>query len=130
MSLLERMCSHQAASGSGMLQRVHTVPQLCPHALPQLRTRRCNRVVGHKSASSDEITPSASIPVAKQPATQQRIEDLDVKTRYIAETLLPTRHGKFRLRGYKHSVRAEASSMGCARHDHLLKLLLSLPSPV
>ena len=31
-------------------------------------------------------------------------EDL-VKTRFIAETLLPTRHGKFRLRGYKHSVR-------------------------
>jgi hypothetical protein len=32
-------------------------------------------------------------------------EDL-VKTRYIAETLLPTRHGNFRLRGYKHSVSA------------------------
>lgn len=28
-----------------------------------------------------------------------------VKTRFIAETLLPTRHGRFRLRGYKHSVR-------------------------
>lgn len=25
-------------------------------------------------------------------------------TRFIAETLLPTRHGNFRLRGYKHSV--------------------------
>lgn len=25
-------------------------------------------------------------------------------TKFIAETLLPTRHGKFRLRGYKHSI--------------------------
>jgi hypothetical protein len=24
---------------------------------------------------------------------------------HIAETMLPTRHGNFRLRGYKHSVR-------------------------
>jgi hypothetical protein len=56
------------------------------------------------SRSNDECTPSASLPVVVEPATQQRIEDLNVKTRYIAETLLPTRHGKFRLRGYKHSV--------------------------
>ncbi|KAF8069623.1 ribBA [Scenedesmus sp. PABB004] len=30
--------------------------------------------------------------------------DAAVKTRFIAETLLPTRHGAFRLRGYKHSL--------------------------
>jgi hypothetical protein len=35
------------------------------------------------------------------------IQEELVKTRFIAETLLPTRHGKFRLRGYKHSVRQE-----------------------
>jgi hypothetical protein len=28
-----------------------------------------------------------------------------VRTVFIAETQLPTRHGSFRLRGYKHSVR-------------------------
>jgi hypothetical protein len=32
---------------------------------------------------------------------------VNVKTRFIAETLLPTRYGKFRLRGYKHSVRGQ-----------------------
>lgn len=32
------------------------------------------------------------------------IDESKVKTVFIAETLLPTRQGKFRLRGYKHSV--------------------------
>jgi hypothetical protein len=31
-----------------------------------------------------------------------------VRTVQIAETMLPTRHGNFRLRGYKHSVRQKA----------------------
>lgn len=50
---------------------------------------------------------------------QQRIEELDVKTRYIAETLLPTRHGNFRLRGYKHSVRPLAQEGGRVLIDQL-----------
>jgi len=29
---------------------------------------------------------------------------MQVRTVHIAETMLPTRHGNFRLRGYKHSV--------------------------
>ncbi|MEW5304746.1 MAG: hypothetical protein WDW36_007337 [Sanguina aurantia] len=37
------------------------------------------------------------------PATSS-IDDSLVLTKFIAETLLPTRHGIFRLRGYKHSV--------------------------
>jgi hypothetical protein len=43
------------------------------------------------------------------------IDESQVVTRFIAETLLPTRHGKFRLRGYKHSVsmRAFASPSKC-----------------
>jgi hypothetical protein len=32
------------------------------------------------------------------------IDESKIITRFIAETLLPTRHGKFRVRGYKHSV--------------------------
>ncbi|KAI8466855.1 MAG: GTP cyclohydrolase II-domain-containing protein [Monoraphidium minutum] len=32
------------------------------------------------------------------------IHEALVRTVYIAETLLPTRHGNFRLRGYKHSI--------------------------
>lgn len=35
------------------------------------------------------------------------IDETKVVTKFIAETLLPTRHGRFRLRGYKHSVRAQ-----------------------
>jgi hypothetical protein len=54
--------------------------------------------------------------VAGEAPGQQRIaEDLSVKTRYIAETLLPTRHGKFRLRGYKHSVRLRQPRDPCSR---------------
>jgi hypothetical protein len=40
-------------------------------------------------------------------AAAQHVSDIDeslVQTRFIAETLLPTKYGKFRLRGYKHSV--------------------------
>lgn len=32
------------------------------------------------------------------------IDPTKVITKFVAETLLPTRHGKFRLRGYKHSI--------------------------
>lgn len=107
MSLLERISSHQAASGSGLLQlqRSHVCWQgVCGPVRPP---RQCSRVVVHSSTKSEECTPSSSAPVAVETAKQtQRIEqDSRVKTRYIAETLLPTRHGKFRLRGYKHSVR-------------------------
>eukprot|EP00775_Hariotina_reticulata_P012739 gene12739-12868_t len=66
---------------------------------------RCDSV---SSETANAVTDSTSI---GQQATGDPIrkdyhpvpEEL-VKTRYIAETLLPTRHGKFRLRGYKHSL--------------------------
>jgi hypothetical protein len=38
------------------------------------------------------------------PACPPRAPAPQVRTVYIAETMLPTKHGKFRLRGYKHSV--------------------------
>ncbi|WIA29997.1 hypothetical protein OEZ86_000095 [Tetradesmus obliquus] len=50
---------------------------------------------------SDQAGISASSAGASKSAPIR--EDL-VKTRFIAETLLPTRHGNFRLRGYKHSL--------------------------
>eukprot|EP00798_Chlamydomonas_sp_ICE-L_P032131 gene32131-16654_t len=37
-------------------------------------------------------------------ATAVNIDPSIVITKFIAETLLPTRHGRFRLRGYKHSI--------------------------
>lgn len=35
---------------------------------------------------------------------QRPIHEALVRTVYVAETLLPTKHGKLRLRGYKHSI--------------------------
>lgn len=37
---------------------------------------------------------------------------------YIAETLLPTRQGKYRLRGYKHSVRATGAAAAARQREH------------
>lgn len=119
MSLLERISSHSTASGSGLLH--HSRPSLVLQSVcgPVLRPRQCSRVLVHSSSRSDECTPSTSAPVAVEAAAQQRIEDHRVKTRYIAETLLPTRHGKFRLRGYKHSVRLNPAPVLCTGRDCL-----------
>ncbi|EFJ51564.1 hypothetical protein VOLCADRAFT_116428, partial [Volvox carteri f. nagariensis] len=38
------------------------------------------------------------------PTGNVSVDEDQVITTFIAETLLPTRHGKFRLRGYKHSI--------------------------
>lgn len=45
-------------------------------------------------------------PCMETEAGLKEVELLERKivTKFIAETLLPTRHGKFRVRGYKHSV--------------------------
>lgn len=116
MSLLERISSHRAASASGLLQHSqrHSVQQGV--RCPVQPARQCSRVVVHSSRRSDESSPHSAAPVAGEGPGQQRIaEDLSVKTRYIAETLLPTRHGKFRLRGYKHSVRLRQPRGPCSR---------------
>lgn len=34
-------------------------------------------------------------------------DEKSVWTEFVAETLLPTNHGKFRLRGYRHTVRGQ-----------------------
>jgi len=52
--------------------------------------------------------PAAHTPIGCTPcmdgAMAVLIEEGKVITKFIAETLLPTRHGKFRVRGYKHSI--------------------------
>lgn len=105
MSILERLSSHQTASGSGLLrhQQRPALPSVCGTALPRAHRRR---VIRSNCSSSSELQTSSNASLPAEAATPQRTEDhtSDVKTRYIAETLLPTRHGKFRLRGYKHSV--------------------------
>jgi hypothetical protein len=104
--LCERTCTHGAATSS------FTYPACspCRHSkrvqrarlvLVRSERRESEPVSGVlKAVMSDEAGISASASASKSAPIR---EDL-VKTRYIAETLLPTRHGNFRLRGYKHSV--------------------------
>lgn len=42
-----------------------------------------------------------------------------VLTKFVAETLLPTKYGKFRLRGYKHSVRLGRQAGSTCRRAYL-----------
>lgn len=56
----------------------------------------------NNSSSSEAFSTPLTL-VNGWPATSS-IDDSLVRTKFIAETLLPTRHGIFRLRGYKHSV--------------------------
>jgi hypothetical protein len=72
-----------------------------------LRHRR--RQQSHLVCSSIQYEPSTSESTTTTSDHIQRVEytpidETRVKTVFIAETLLPTRSGKFRLRGYKHSV--------------------------
>lgn len=74
------------------------------------------RSVHVNSKERDIVVPAASIEL--QAPTQPSINchtlvddslavDIDegkIITRFVAETLLPTKHGRFRLRGYKHSA--------------------------
>jgi hypothetical protein len=68
---------------------------------------RCDSL---SSETANAVTDSPSIgqQTEEEPIRKDHhpVPEELVKTRYIAETLLPTRHGKFRLRGYKHSVSA------------------------
>jgi GTP cyclohydrolase II len=51
-----------------------------------------------RTTTADASTTAACLAAASS------VDESLVKTRFIAETLLPTRHGAFRLRGYKHTV--------------------------
>ncbi|PNW78519.1 hypothetical protein CHLRE_09g393900v5 [Chlamydomonas reinhardtii] len=107
MASLERVASHRAASCSqiispvrfGRWQSVVHVSRLDRRvALP-------SRVL--VSAAAADV-PQQGAPITSStpyvPTAHQSIDEDNVLTSFIAETLLPTRHGKFRLRGYKHST--------------------------
>jgi hypothetical protein len=116
MSLFaDRICSHGAATSSCA---TYAACSPCRHSK---RVQRARLVLARserrelepssgalKALVSDEAGISASTAGASKSAPIR--EDL-VKTRYIAETLLPTRHGNFRLRGYKHSVSCSVASV-------------------
>jgi hypothetical protein len=49
----------------------------------------------------------------RQTHTQHEEDQPGVWTKFVAETLLPTKLGKFRLRGYRHTVRPDTCSCTC-----------------
>lgn len=108
MSLcVERIHSHAAASCSTQLcQQPHSLRGYVATQARHFAARR-GVVVRSERDVDNLINAAVAEPVSTPTSTSSSEfsirEDL-VKTRYIAETLLPTRHGKFRLRGYKHSV--------------------------
>lgn len=69
------------------------------------------------STSNGDTISSESLP--SSPA------EAHIETRFIAETLLPTQTGKFRLRGYKHTVRVlnDLSVLGFER-ERVLRLAI------
>lgn len=60
------------------------------------RQSQCRSRALAKPASSESVSESADYPSSLIGST---------KTTFVAETLLPTRNGKYRLRGYRHTVR-------------------------
>jgi hypothetical protein len=96
----ERLLSHRTASPSqcpGLVFRRALRPGLARCPAPRLASPLVARAA-EPSASSN------GAPTYEPSASMASIDESKVQTRFIAETLLPTRHGKFRLRGYKHSV--------------------------
>jgi len=57
-----------------------------------------------RAPPSDAAAAASAASLAAAAAAAASVDEALVKTRYVAETLLPTRHGAFRLRGYKHTV--------------------------
>ncbi|PNH01452.1 Riboflavin biosynthesis protein RibBA, partial [Tetrabaena socialis] len=55
-------------------------------------------------ADAGDIAAQGPSSVLYAQTASSSVDEGQVVTKFIAETLLPTRHGKFRLRGYKHSI--------------------------
>lgn len=86
------------------------------------RLTRCN---ASQNGSSNGVHPSTNPEEA--PGKDVPL----VWTKFVAETLLPTGQGKFRLRGYRHTVRCQACGPCRLPIDHPFPILtpsLSLPT--
>ncbi|KAG2454132.1 hypothetical protein HYH02_001168 [Chlamydomonas schloesseri] len=110
MASLERVASHRAASCSHVISPVRvgrwqSVVHVSRADWRVARPSRANSVLV-SAAAADAPQQGAPIPsdTPYVPTAHPSIDEDKVVTSFIAETLLPTRHGKFRLRGYKHST--------------------------
>eukprot|EP00798_Chlamydomonas_sp_ICE-L_P004530 gene4530-14696_t len=96
--MMDRSTSHAAASTRDWVKPRLTTSGgrrfFNPHRLP-------SRLLALAQADNTSSENSAVVVDDSQVKKDQYAR---VITKFIAETLLPTRHGKFRLRGYKHSI--------------------------
>ncbi|GLC37629.1 hypothetical protein PLESTB_001666300 [Pleodorina starrii] len=112
MATLERIHSHRAASCSHIpstcrARRCLAVCSAVPAQPPRGTLPRRDLILAFGTASADNGGSQQSVVVDTAPyvpTAHASIDEEQVVTKFIAETLLPTRHGKFRLRGYKHSI--------------------------
>jgi hypothetical protein len=81
--------------GGGGRRRAGPAQRRATRAAQQPQTSCLRRRAPAQRAPRSARTPAHAAPL---PLPAQ------VRTVHIAETMLPTRHGNFRLRGYKHSV--------------------------
>ncbi|GMH32171.1 hypothetical protein BSKO_00005 [Bryopsis sp. KO-2023] len=99
---LDRIRSHSLASTwQGSLVQKH---QKC---VSLVRGRTSSTGKRYRNRKTKNFFPCAQATSNGSGVTGSTDDDLcpvDTKTKYIAETLLPTRSGKFRLRGYRHTT--------------------------
>ncbi|GIL68484.1 hypothetical protein Vafri_21753 [Volvox africanus] len=111
MAMHERIYSHKAASCSQIPSNCQ-VARLLAHSFRVSRPQRGalprrDLILAFTAASGDAVgIQQTAVPVTSPyvPTANVSVDEDQVITKFIAETLLPTRHGKFRLRGYKHSI--------------------------
>ena len=122
LALVERLGSHHAAGPTRPLTCSRAAHQRSPINSPSpiyiqsnpAKFRQgfgwANNVIARAQSQDTSVPPPSSpLPAMRHKMVRSvDIEEPKVVTRFIAETLLPTKHGKFRLRGYKHSVSGRA----------------------
>lgn len=118
MSVAERLSSHKTACTSCSRTHLFSSSRV-PSNTKFTRHLRLQVVRSDLRESDVSVTGTLATPSSCSKPVQEEL----VKTRYIAETLLPTRHGAFRLRGYKHSVSGGASGLRLSSCSRCLPLL-------
>lgn len=81
-----------------------SVPSWGGRAALRRRSVPSTRSRGAQQSLTDAPSTSTHVQRIRPQCTSKPLNDAHVHTEFIAETLLPTRHGKFRLRGYRHTV--------------------------
>ena len=105
---------NSSSSSSSLSPELQSVPNW-PHTpgarrMPQ-QMRRRGTGTALLSSSSLRTTPATTSTTSSGGDPSSNLID-GVETRFVAETLLPTRLGKFRLRGYLHTVRLKQAKEG------------------